>query len=70
MKSRTLGVPGRGSLLDRIRCLVFVTGAQESLYLDVSAYTSAVYEGLRNLKEGNEKQLRSGMTSDLELGWD
>lgn len=62
MKSYTLRLPDGGSRLDRIRCPVLVTGAQASLYLDVSAHTAAVYEGLRNLKEGDEKQVWVGTT--------
>lgn len=57
MKSYTLRLRGSGSLLDRIRCPVFVTGAGRSLYLDVSSHTTAVYNGLVQLKEGKEKQL-------------
>jgi pimeloyl-ACP methyl ester carboxylesterase len=62
MKDYTLRLPGGGSLLDQIWCPVLVTGAEASLYLDVSSHTSAVYDGLSNLKEGVEKQLWVGTT--------
>ncbi|KAK3385177.1 alpha/beta hydrolase [Podospora didyma] len=57
MKAYTLRLPSGGNLLHRIRCPVFVTGASKSLYLDVSEHTAAVYNGLTELKEGQEKQL-------------
>ncbi|KAK0614003.1 Alpha/Beta hydrolase protein [Immersiella caudata] len=62
MRNYTLRLPGGGSLLERIRCPVLVTGAKASLYLDVDAHTGAVYQGLKSLKEGSEKQLWVGET--------
>jgi len=57
MKAYTLRLPQGGNLLHRIQSPVLVTGASKSLYLDVSEHTTAVYNGLKGLKEGQEKQL-------------
>ncbi|PKS11760.1 hypothetical protein jhhlp_001749 [Lomentospora prolificans] len=57
MKAYTLRLPGGESLLSKVRCPVFVSGASNSLYLDVSDHTKAVYNGLTNLKMGVDKEL-------------
>ncbi|KAH7398106.1 dipeptidyl aminopeptidase/acylaminoacyl peptidase [Cadophora sp. MPI-SDFR-AT-0126] len=57
MKTYTLRLPDGGSLLQRINCPVLVTGASRSLYLDVSEHSTAVFDGLTNLKERVTKQL-------------
>ncbi|TLS21199.1 uncharacterized protein PpBr36_10633 [Pyricularia pennisetigena] len=46
---------GNGSYLKRVKCPVLVTGAAESLYLDVTDHTAAVFEAL-----GGEKELWVG----------
>lgn len=57
MKAYTLRLPGGKSLLSKVRCPVFVSGARNSLYLDVSSHTRAVYDGLSNHKEGIDKEV-------------
>lgn len=57
MKAYTLRLPGGKSLLSKVRCPVFVSGASNSLYLDVSDHTKAVYDGLVHLKEGVDKEV-------------
>ncbi|MBE3043704.1 prolyl oligopeptidase family serine peptidase [Candidatus Bathyarchaeota archaeon] len=56
-KAYTLRLPGGRSLLSEVRCPVFVTGASNSLYLDVSSHTRAVYNGLTHHKEGVDKEI-------------
>lgn len=56
----TLDLAGGGSMLDRIRCPVFVTGAAESLYVDVESSAGKVYRLLKGKKPGSEKQLWVG----------
>ncbi|SPO07537.1 related to alpha/beta hydrolase [Cephalotrichum gorgonifer] len=57
MKAYTLRLPEGKSRLSNIRCPVFVSGASNSLYLDVSDHTKAVYNGLADHKEGVDKEI-------------
>lgn len=56
----TLDLPQGGSLLDQVRCPVFVTGAADSLYVSVDSSAKKVFDRLQSQKPGTEKQLWVG----------
>ena len=56
LRSTSGNKKGESTYLDRIKCPALVTGASNSLYLDVDDHTSRVYNNLTN-QSPNEKQL-------------
>lgn len=62
MKRYTLGLVGGKTgeedserFLDRVKCPVLVSGASESLYLEVDHHTTRVFNGLKHQKAGDKE---------------
>ncbi|KAL8704428.1 MAG: hypothetical protein Q9201_002419 [Fulgogasparrea decipioides] len=58
MKKYSLASTGGGSLLERVKCPVLVSGAASSLYVNADHHTMRAYNALTGLKESNgDKQV-------------
>jgi hypothetical protein len=55
MKKFTFKLPSGKSFLSRITCPTLVSGAGQSLYLDVGSHTMAVWKGLDHLEETDKE---------------
>lgn len=55
MKKYTFRLKGGGCYLDDVKCPVFVSGAEKSLYLDIEGHTAKVFKALSHLKEQDKE---------------
>jgi len=67
MKKFTFKLPNERSFLERVKCPTLVSGADKSLYLNVSNHTMAVWNGLEHLAEKDKDIWISAKPADGAL---